>query len=366
MKRTPLHQLIELGQSVWLDDIRRRWLGDGTLAGLIERNGVSGLTSNPAIFERSISQETDYDDAIAAGRRAGLTAVALYESLAIEDISRAADLLYPLYQASGRRDGYVSLEVAPSLAYDSAATIDEAGRLWARVARPNLMVKIPGTEAGLTALRVLVASGINVNVTLLFSVAQYRRVVAAHCDGVEDALESGVPAGASVASFFLSRIDARVDRCLDTLAGPQPHTLRGLAATACAWLAYQEFERFYSLPRWQALGARRAEPQRLLWASTSTKDDRYSDVKYLDDFVAPGTVTTVPIETLKAYRDHGSPVLRKELQLAQASRVSEGLIAVGVDLDAVGEDLQSEGVRIFATAYERLLAALEHRPARSL
>ena len=361
MKHNPLQQLVTLGQSVWLDDIRRAWLADGTLARLIEHDGVSGLTSNPAIFERSISQDPDYDDAIAAARRAGISAAALYEALAVDDIRRAADLLLPVYQTSGKRDGYVSLEVSPEIADQTSATIDEARRLWARVARPNLMVKVPGTDAGMPAIRALVASGINVNVTLLFSVAQYRRTVYAYFDGVEDAVRNGVPPGASVASFFLSRIDTLVDRHLDALRAPRATALRGQAATACARLAYQEFKRLYASPYWQALAARHAEPQRLLWASTSTKDERYSDVKYLDDLVIPGTITTVPIETLAACRDHGSPALPIEEKLTESRAVSAELTMLGLDLDALGELLQREGVRKFRTAYQQLLATLDRR-----
>ena len=360
MKQNPLQQLVTLGQSVWLDDIRRAWLADGTLARLIEHDGVSGLTSNPAIFERSISQEPDYDDAIAAARRAGISGAALYEALAVDDIRRAADLLQPVYQTSGKRDGYVSLEVSPDIADQTSDTIDEARRLWARVARPNLMVKVPGTDAGMPAIRALVASGINVNVTLLFSVAQYRRTVYAYFNGVEDAVRNGVPPGASVASFFLSRIDTLVDRHLDALRAPRATALRGQAATACARLAYQEFKRLYA-SSWQALAARHAEPQRLLWASTSTKDERYSDVKYLDDLVIPGTITTVPIETLAAYRDHGSPALPIEEKLTESRAVSAELTMLGLDLDALGEQLQREGVRKFRTAYQQLLATLDRR-----
>jgi transaldolase len=360
MKQNPLQQLITRGQSVWLDDIRRAWLTDGTLARLIEHDGVSGLTSNPAIFERSISQAPDYDDAIAAARRAGISGAALYEVLAVDDIRRAADLLQPVYLASGKRDGYVSLEVSPEIADQTEATIDEARRLWARVARPNLMVKVPGTDAGMSAIRALVASGINVNVTLLFSVEQYRRTVYAYFNGVEDAVRNGVPPGASVASFFLSRIDTLVDHHLDALRAPRATALRGLAGTACALLAYQEFRRLYA-SYWQVLAPRHAEPQRLLWASTSTKDERYSDVKYLDDLVIPGTITTVPIETLAAFRDHGCPALPSEEKLTESRAVSAELTMLGLDLDALGEQLQREGVRKFRTAYQQLLASLDRR-----
>jgi transaldolase len=361
MNRNPLRELAALGQSVWLDDIRRRWLVDGTLARLIEQDGISGLTSNPAIFERSISRDTDYDDAIAAGRRVRLGGERLYETLVIDDIRAAADLLHTAYHASGARDGYVSLEVSPHIAHDTAATIDEAQRLWSRVARPNLMVKVPGTEAGLPAIRTLVGQGINVNVTLLFSVAPYRAVAQAYMTGVEEALRSGIIPGTSVASFFISRIDALVDARLDRLDAPGAQALRGRAATAAACLAYAEHKRLYAQPRWTALAERRAEPQRLLWASTSTKDDRYSDVKYLDELGAAGTVTTVPIETLAAYRDHGRPALRIEQNLTEAERDAGELTRFGLELDAIGAELQEDGVRKFAKSYDQLLAALERR-----
>jgi transaldolase len=361
MKHNRLQRLATLGQSIWLDDIRRAWLADGTLARLIEQDGLSGLTSNPAIFERSITQDSDYDEAIAAARRAGVGATALYENLAVDDIRRAADLLLPMYQASGKRDGYVSLEVSPEIADQTSATIKEARRLWARVGRPNLMVKVPGTEAGLPAVRTLVASGINVNVTLLFSVAQYRRNLYAYLLGVEDAVRNGVPPGASVASFFLSRIDTHVDAHLDGIRAPRAIALRGQAATACARLAYEEFRGLYASSYWQALAARDVGPQRLLWASTSTKDKRYSDVKYLDDLVIPGTITTVPIDTLAAYRDHGNPALPIHEKLIESRAVSGELTMLRLGLDEVGELLQREGVRKFRTAYQQLLTALDRR-----
>jgi transaldolase len=357
----PLQRLATLGQSVWLDDIRRAWLADGTLARLIEQDGLSGLTSNPAIFERSISQDPDYEDAIAAARHVGARAAALYETLAVEDIRSAADLLQQVYQKSGKRDGYVSLEVSPELADETSATIKEAERLWAQVARPNLMIKVPGTEPGLHAVRDLVASGINVNVTLLFSVAQYRRNVYAYLLRVEDAVRNGVRPGASVASFFLSRIDTLVDSRLDDLRAPRAAALRGQAATACARLAHAEFREAYASSYWQSFAARHVEPQRLLWASTSVKDSRYSDVKYLDDLVIPGTVTTVPIETLTAYRDHGKPALPSGERLIESHAISGELSTLGLDLDELGELLQREGVRKFAIAYQQLLAALDRR-----
>jgi transaldolase len=361
MKQNPLQQLVALGQSVWLDDIRRAWLKDGTLARLIEHDCVSGLTSNPAIFARSITQDWVYDAAIASARRARISGPALYESLVVDDIRRAADLLKPVYLRSGRRDGFVSLEVSPDIADQTSDTIDEGRRLWARVKRPNLMVKVPGTDAGMPAIRSFIASGINVNVTLLFSVAQYRQTLNAYIAGVEDALRKGVAPGASVASFFLSRIDAHIDRRLDAFRTPRATALRGQAATACARLAHQEFNRLYLSPYWKALAARHVEPQRLLWASTSTKDGSYSDVKYLDDLAIPGTITTVPIDTLAAYRDHGSPAQLIEEKFSESSAVSSELTKLGLDLDVLGDRLQCEGVHKFKAAYQQLLVTLDRR-----
>jgi transaldolase len=354
-----LKQLTALGQSVWLDDIRRSWLNDGTLRHLIAQDGVSGLTSNPTIFERAITHGADYRAAIETGQSAGLGGAALYEALVIEDIRMAADLLCDVWHESRRRDGFVSLEVSPHLAHDTGGSIAEAQRLWKRVGRPNVMIKIPGTQEGLPAIRPLIAQGINVNVTLLFSVTQFRRVWDGYLAGVEDAVAARTAPGASVASFFLSRIDTLVDARLDAQPPVAARELRGCAAIACARLAYREFKRLIETPRCNALLARGAQPLRLLWASTSIKDERYSDVRYLDALAGPQTVTTVPIETLTAYRDHGSPVARLEEDPDQARAVADELAALGIDLDAVGDELQADGVRKFSRSYDRLLRALE-------
>lgn len=364
MATNPLKRLTALHQSVWLDDIRRAWLGDGTLAHLIAEDGITGVTSNPAIFEKAIAHHSDYDAAIAELAQREVEGPDLYETLAVDDVRQAADLLRGVYQDTGARDGYVSLEVSPHHAHYTAATIIEAERLWSRVARPNVMIKVPATEAGLPAIRALIANGINVNVTLLFGIARYRAVVDAYLAGLEDRVHAGAPLNvASVASFFVSRIDTLVDARLDRLEAPRALALRGQAAIACTKLAYQAHRRLMTEGRWRALAERGARPQRLLWASTSTKDKRYSDVRYIDALVAPQTITTVPYETLAAYRNHGDPAIRIEDDLDAARALPAELAALGIDLEEMAAELEEEGVRKFAEPYDQLLAALARRSA---
>jgi transaldolase len=360
MTANPLRTLHALGQSVWLDDIRRAWLVDGTLARLVAEDGVSGLTSNPAIFEKAIAQHHDYDSAIAGAARRGLDSGAIYEELVLEDVGHAAELLRPVHAQSGGRDGYVSLEVSPHLAHDSGQTLAEAQRLWGLLGRANMLIKVPATRAGLPAIRRLIASGINVNVTLLFSVARYREVADAWLTGLEDRARAGLrlEGVASVASFFLSRIDTLVDKRLDAHGGAGAHELRGQAAVASARLAFQVYKELITSPRWLALASQGARPQRLLWASTSTKDPRYSDVKYVEPLIGPDTVNTLPIETLDAYRDHGQPRVRIEDDLAGARALPGRLAALGIDLEEAAQQLEEEGVRKFIEPYDRLLAAL--------
>lgn len=362
-----LRRIESLGQSLWLDYIERALLAGGGLECLIHDDGISGVTSNPAIFEKAI-QHADYDAAIALLARRGLGAQEIYEELAFEDVSLAADLLRDVYETSCMRaccgcDGYVSLEVSPQLAHDTAATVAEAKRLWNRVGRPNLMIKVPATRAGLPAIRQLIADGINVNVTLLFGVARYREVAESYFAGLEDRLAQGgtIDRVASVASFFLSRIDTLVDGYLDHAGQPQARELRGQAAIAYARLAYLDYQEFMRSPRWQALTARGARPQRLLWASTSTKDPAYDDVKYVDALIGPDTVNTLPPETMTAYRDHGKPALRLEEGTDAARALPGQLAALGVDLTAVSDELERQGVQKFIEPYERLLATLARR-----
>ncbi len=359
----PLLQLRALGQSVWLDFIRRALLEDGTLARLIAEDGLAGLTSNPAIFHQAIAEHGDYDGAIASLARDGADAVTIYETLAMADICAAADALAPVHAQSGGRDGYVSLEVSPHLAHDADATVSEALRLWRHVGRQNLMIKVPATPAGLIAIRRLVAAGISVNVTLLFSVARYRETAEAYLSGLEDraAANQALDNVASVASFFLSRIDTQVDHQLDALATPEARALRGHAAIACARLAYQEYLGLIASPRWQALAGRGARSQRLLWASTGTKDPAYRDVYYVEPLIGRDTVTTLPPDTLEAFRGHGRAAARLEEDVEGAHALPGCLAALGIDLAAVAASLESEGIAKFIAPHDRLISHLAQR-----
>lgn len=367
MTDNPLRKLHTLGQSIWLDYIRRGMLDSGELAQMIEADGLAGMTSNPAIFEKAISGGHDYDAAIANQVRTGASARDLYDTLTRDDVGHAADLLRPVYEKSKGRDGFVSIEVSPHLAHDSEATIREAHELWAHLARPNIMIKVPATRAGLPAIEALLAAGVNVNVTLLFGLQRYREVVEAFLRGLEQRTASGAPLNqvASVASFFLSRIDTLVDQRLDALqgAGKPRHPLRGAAAIASARLAYQYYREWTTGPRWQSLAAQGARSQRLLWASTGTKDPDYSEVKYVEALIGPDTVNTLPPDTLAAYRDHGAPMLRLEKDLAGARELPAQLANLGIDLEQVSDELEADGVKKFIAPYDKLLAALEQRRA---
>ena len=358
----PLKALKELGQSVWLDDIRRGWLDDGTFARLIAEDGLSGVTSNPAIFEKAMAAGREYDEPIRA--RAGLEPAAIYESLAIDDIRAAADLLRPTYDAGGA-DGFASLEISPHLADDTEATFREARRLWQALERPNGMIKVPGTRAGLPAIRALLAEGVNVNVTLLFGVQRYREVVDSFLEGLEQRAQAGKPIDrvASVASFFISRIDTLVDSRLDALGTPVAMELRGRAAIASARLAHEACVQWTAGERWARLAAAGARPQRLLWASTSSKDPAYGDTRYVEALVAPGTVNTMPRATLDAYRDHGRPAIWREEGLQGARLAWKALYELGIDPQAVAEQLEREGIRKFVEPFDKLLARLARKSA---
>ena len=360
----PLLELRKLGESVWLDDIGRGMLDDGSLARLIREDGLAGLTSNPSILAHSIMHEATYAQRIARLLPTVSSAMALYEELALADLRDAAALLRPLYDSTHGGDGFVSLEVSPHLADDSAGSLKEARRLWERLGIPNAFIKIPGTEAGLPVIRDLIAEGINVNVTLLFSPERYRAVTHAYCDGLARRVDQGKPVAtvASVASFFLSRIDTAVDRLLDGLAArgqPAARALRGKAAIASACRAYEIYEEAIAQPAWQAVAARGARSQRLLWASTSTKDSAYSPIKYVEELVVPETVNTMPLETLDAYRRLGRPELTLERHLADASDAREGLERLDVDLEAVAQQLEREGVAKFVEPFDKLQKWLE-------
>jgi len=362
----PLLELRKLGQSVWLDDIGRGMLDDGSLARLIRDDGLAGLTSNPSILAHSIMNEATYGERIARLLPTVPSALALYEELALADLRDAAALLRPLYDSTGGGDGFVSLEVSPHLADDSAGSHKEALRLWQRLGIPNAFIKIPGTEAGLPVIRDLIAAGINVNVTLLFSPERYQAVARAYREGLSRRAAEGKPlAGvASVASFFLSRIDTAVDKILDGLAArgqPAARALRGKAAIASACRAYEIYEESIAQPAWEALAAKGARTQRVLWASTSTKDPAYSPIKYVEELVGPETVNTMPLETLNAYRRLGRPELTLERHIAEASDAREGLERLDVDLEAVAQQLEREGVSKFVEPFDKLQKWLEDK-----
>ncbi len=358
----PLRQLANYGQSVWLDDIRRVWLDDGTFARLISEDGVVGVTSNPAIFAKAIAGH-EYDVSIRELTTKGLQAEAVYETLVLQDVQRAADMLRPTYEATGGTDGFVSLEVSPHLANDADGTVREALRLWQAFNRPNAMIKIPATHAGIVAIRTVLTEGVNVNVTLLFSLDRYREVVNSFLDGLEERLAAGhtVDRIASVASFFISRIDTVVDGKLDTLGTPQAKALRGCAAIAAAELAYEIYKEWINGERWQRLVKRGARSQRLLWASTSTKDPHYVDVKYAEALIASQTVNTLPYATLEAYRDHGQPARRLGNAVERARNVWAELHKLGIDMKTVSDRLEQEGVRKFVEPFDELHAALRRR-----
>jgi transaldolase len=355
----PLLRLGELGQSVWYDYITRDLLASGELARLIAGDGLRGMTSNPTIFDKAISGSRLYDEDIRRLADQGKTASEIFEALAVADVQAACDAFLPLYHRSGGGDGLVSLEVSPTLAHDADATVHEAERLWRALSRPNAMIKIPGTRAGLSAITRSTAAGINVNVTLLFSIDRYAEVIEAFLGGMEQRLERKLPIGSvvSVASFFVSRVDGKIDPILDRTAGGDP--LRGKAAIANAGMAYQLFEVTLNQPRWRRLEQAGAQPQRPLWASTSTKDPRYPDTYYVEALVAPQTVNTLPPETLEAYRDHGDPQVRIYEILAAAPAQLQELAREGIDLAEITRELEVEGVEKFAASYRSLLTAID-------
>jgi transaldolase len=364
----PLVAVAELGQSVWIDHLDRGRIASGQLRRLIAEDGLRGVTSNPTIFDKAISSDPIYDAPIRA--RKGRTPAEIYEAITIEDIQLAADEFRPVFDKLAGRDGFVSLEVSPRLAYDTAGTIDEARRLWNAVDRPNLMIKVPATRPGLAAIEALIAEGIHVNITLLFALDRYERVASAYLAGLESRSRQRrsvlVP---SVASFFLSRIDTAVDAELDRrvhdgkIAPEVAKRLRGRTAIASARLAYQRYKRIIAEPTFRALEAHGARPQRLLWASTSTKDPAYNDVYYVDALIGADTIDTVPVETFEAYREHGDPAPRLEQHLDEAHEVIATLPTAGIDLAAVTDQLEREGVQKFTDSYERLLSTIARKAA---
>ena len=355
----PLVRLGELGQSPWYDYITRDLVASGELARLIREDGLRGMTSNPTIFEKAIAGSRLYDDDIRAQADAGRSPREIFEHLAVADVRAACDAFGPVYEASAGGDGLVSLEVSPTLANDTTATIHEAERLWRAVDRPNAMIKIPGTPEGLPAIAHCIAAGVSVNVTLLFSVERYGEVIEALLAGLERRLEAGLPLRpiASVASFFVSRVDGKVDPLLDQMGDPT--CLRGRIAIANACAAYRLFEWSLGTPRWDRLAKAGARPQRPLWASTSTKDPRYADVHYVEALVAPRTVNTLPPETFAAYRDHGRPAVRIGEGMIEAPALLQALASLGIDLATITRELEIDGVAKFAASYASLLAGIE-------
>jgi transaldolase len=353
-----LEQLQDAGVSIWLDTLSRELLDSGDFARLIAGSAVTGATSNPTIFAKAITRSEHYDEQLRAAVAAGIRdPQELFFELALEDV-RAADLLRPAYDASAGRDGSVSFECTPDLAYDTAATVEQATELWSRLARPNVMIKVPATEAGLPAIEALTARGINVNITLLFSVARYERVVDAYLAGLERRASAGDPIGsvASVASFFVSRVDAKADAVL-----PPGSDLRGRVAIANARLAYARYRDRFSGPRWRALRDAGARPQRPLWASTATKDPAYSDVLYVEELIAPDVINTMPEATLRAFADHGHATGSFDRPEATLRRAADA----GIDLAAIATELEHEGVRSFCDAYRDLLACIETKLRRT-
>lgn len=373
MGENPLLKLQTYGQSIWIDFIERKIIRSGELKKMIEEDGISGVTSNPAIFEEAIGQTDDYNEAIADLAHRGKETREIFETLAIEDIQGAADLLRPTYDRLGGKDGFVSLEVNPHLAHDTEGTIAEARRLWAAVARPNIFIKVPGTQEGLPAIRQLIGEGINVNVTLLFGLPRYREVTGAYIGGLKDCLTSGkeIRSVASVASFFLSRIDVLADPLLEKRMKEggartvEAKNLRGKVAIASAKIAYQIYREIFKNGSFRDLASQGARPQRVLWASTSTKNPEYSDVKYVEPLIGAETVNTLPLKTIVAYRDHGNPALRLEDNVEESRKTLAKLADLGMDLDQLTQQLEDEGVEKFNQPYDTLMKTIEKKRAQA-
>lgn len=368
MQESKLRAVAKLGQSIWLDFIRRSLLTSGGLQEYVDK-GVSGVTSNPAIFEKAITAGSEYDEDLRRLAAQGMSAREIYEALAIADIQRAADILRPVFDAEGEAgallapgdDGYVSLEVSPALAHDAQGTIAEARRLNGAVDRPNVMIKVPATSEGLIAIERLTAEGLNINVTLMFSLLQYDQVAAAYLRGLEARAELGKSLSdiASVASFFVSRIDVKIDRRLDAIGTPEAAALRGKIGIASAKMAYQRFRVTFRGERWARLANRGARVQRVLFGSTGTKDPAYPDTLYVDNLIAPETINTLPPDTIEAFLDHGTAAATLETDLAAALSQLEALDQVGIDLSVATRELLDEGIEKFATPFDSLLDAID-------
>jgi transaldolase len=368
MKGNPLRELGALGQSIWLDYIRRDLIASDELRRMIEEDGIKGITSNPSIFENSISGSADYNEDIQAMVLEGKEIKAIYEALSQRDIQNAADAFRPLYDKSEGRDGYVSLEVNPHLAHDTNGTIQEARYLWARLNRPNVLIKVPATIEGLPVIRQLIGEGININVTLLFGLPRYRQVAEAYLAGLETRVSQTKPVKmvASVASFFLSRIDTLIDPLLERLIAQggedadRAGRLHGQIAVASAKVAWKIYKEIFKGDRFRKLADKGAVTQRLLWASTGTKNLDYSDVKYVDSIIGRDTVNTVPLNTLEAYRDHGVPEIRIEDETEKAEWMLDQLAELGISIDHVTRQLEDEGVEKFSKSFDKLMDSLNN------
>jgi transaldolase / glucose-6-phosphate isomerase len=366
-----LLELKKLGQSIWLDYIRRNLITSGELKRLIDNDGLCGITSNPSIFEKAIAGSTDYADMLEQLRAQNLSAGEIFERIAIRDIQDAADALRPVYESTNRRDGYVSLEVSPTLARDTQGTIEEARRLWKRVGRENIMIKVPGTDEGVPAVRQLIGEGININITLLFAQEAYVKVAEAYVAGLEDRVKRGedISRMASVASFFVSRIDTLADTIihnkLKTETDPQKkqllNSLLGKVAIANAKEAYEKYEQMIATPRWKALAAKGAQTQRLLWASTSTKNPAYRDVLYIEELIGPDTVNTIPPATMDAFRDHGRVARTLGADLESAHKTMADLAKAGISMKQITDQLLDEAIKLFDDAFQKLLTAVEEK-----
>ncbi|MGC9966250.1 MAG: transaldolase [Syntrophobacteraceae bacterium] len=366
MSENPLRRLQAFGQSVWLDYIDLRLIESGGLQRLIDEDGLRGVTTNPSIFDKAVEGSDAYDDSIRQAAREGMSVEEICRLITTEDVRKAADLFKPVYDELDGRDGFVSLEVNPHLAHDLSGTMDEAPMLWAALHRPNVFIKVPATVEGLQCIRKLTADGINVNVTLLFGLKRYRMVADAYISGLEDRAAAGLPIDrvASVASFFLSRIDVRIDELLEKFI-PRGEKLawrlRGRSAIACAKIAYRAYREIFEGERFQSLARMGARTQRVLWASTSTKNPEYSDTKYVEALIGPDTINTMPVETLDAYRDHGDPAFRLGQDIDEARDTLDRLAELGIDMDKIAGQLEEEGIEKFNKPYDSLMASLEKK-----